>query len=242
MKKLISVPLLIFFIYLMYGLFFTHQKPKNTEISQKRNIIFDKWEYALINNISLTGLTLKPNFKNGLPSEELMNKYDCKYGVNGGFYTEDNKPLGFLRLSDEIISPVKNSRLFNGFIQLTQNNLTISDAVSSASGTMLQTGPMLIQNNIVESLIIKNDKFARRMVMGKDRLDKPVFLAVFDPDADLSGPYLADLPKIIKEISERENLGITAAVNLDGGRASAFYGSGKILKEFDPVGSWWCVK
>ena len=39
-------------------------------------------------------LILIPNFSEKLGSEEIVEKYNCRFGINGGFYTTARTPLG----------------------------------------------------------------------------------------------------------------------------------------------------
>jgi exopolysaccharide biosynthesis protein len=198
--------------------------------------------YAYVNNISPQNLHLIPNFNEQLPASEIIKLNNCRAGINGGFYTADHKPIGLFSTKGEILSKIKDSSIFNGFINISRNEFQILEVSDKTSDYSLQTGPILIRNQQIQPLKLINDKLARRMVIGKNILNQVVILTVFDPETKQSGPFLAELPEIVSMISQKENLGLTEAVNLDGGRASAFYGTDQTLTETDPVGSWWCVR
>jgi exopolysaccharide biosynthesis protein len=198
--------------------------------------------YAVINNIPPQKLTLIPNYSEKISTENLMAANACQSGINGGFYSESDKPIGLLTVNGITINTEKNTQTFNGFIKVDGEKFSISENSSTSAKTVLQTGPLLIEDQKTISFNINNDKLARRMVMAKNIFNKAVIVAVFDPETKQSGPLLSELPEIISQISTKENLGITEAINLDGGRASAFYSPMLTLKETDPVGSWWCIK
>ncbi len=197
--------------------------------------------YSLVNNINPSKLRLVPNFGSRIPSRKLMADNNCTYGINGGFYDDKNRPIGLFRYSGKDISPLKKSQIFNGIISLVNGKLNIGDKALTDAQTWLQTGPILISEQKTEGLEIANDKSARRMVFAKNISGNAMFISIFDPETEKSGPFLSEMPGILQKISLKENLGISNAVNLDGGRASAFYGEDKILPETDTVGSWWCV-
>ena len=105
----------------------------------------------------------------------------------------------------------------------------------------VQTGPVLILDGDEVDLKLARDKQARRMaafIAGNDLY----FVTVFHPEAVLDGPFLDSLPGIVLKIGQDEGFVVSSAVNLDGGAASAWYSPTLTLKEWQPVGSWWCVK
>ena len=152
----------------------------------------------------------------------------------------DGKAQGLVMINKKILSKAKNSLILNGFIKI-DNTLQIGKDFSGDADFALQTGPLLISNGKEIKLKMERDKPARRMIFAKNLSGRSVFITVFDPETEKIGPYLTDLPDIVQLINRKENLNLTDAVNSDGGGASAFYSSGKILTESVPVGSWWCV-
>lgn len=198
--------------------------------------------YSFVNNVEPGDLNLIPNFNQQLPATDIMKNNNCRYGINGGFYTADHKPIGQFIANSESLSGIKSSSIFNGFISVDSTGLQIRESPSSSASSGLQTGPILIKDQKKQPLSLINDKLARRMIIGKNILNQVFIMTVFDPGTKKSGPLLAELPEIVSMISQKENMGITEAVNLDGGRASAFFGLDQILTETDPVGSWWCIR
>lgn len=176
-------------------------------------------------------ITLLPNYTEKQTSDELGSS--CTAYINGGFYDTSNAPLGLVRIGDTVISKQIQSRLLNGFVSDEGINV-------QAGNFSIQTGPQLIESGKPLSLKIQNDEHARRMVAAE--ADTLIFLAIYNADSVFDGPLLADLPIILDEINNKENLGIVQAVNLDGGSASAFYNGTVRLSELTPVGSLLCAR
>ena len=94
---------------------------------------------------------------------------------------------------------------------------------------------------------IKDDKAARRIVIGKTQANEIYLLAITDEANVNSGPQLADLPTIFHELNQNPILNLKSKflnlINLDGGSASAFYAeNGATLTELTSVGSFLCGK
>lgn len=188
-------------------------------------------------------VTLLANFTAKLSSEEIIKKYSCQNGINGGFYGKDDKPLGIFINDAADRRNQLNSNLFNGIFYITKDNkFGIEENLpKDILKLALQSGPLLILNKNILPLKINDDKLARRMVVGVSEKEI-IFLSVYDEISRLQGPYLADLPKITEEFSKKTKVEITSALNLDGGSASAFYKPRISLNEITAVGSFFCVK
>jgi exopolysaccharide biosynthesis protein len=196
--------------------------------------------YLLERGIDPENLILINNTGIKKTSEELIKSNNCSSGINGGFYGTDDKPVGWMVINNEQISKPKESTLFNGYIIIDNSAFDISNSPKTGVLYGLQTGPLLVSNGKPWKLDLIRDKPARRMVMGT--ADDGIFLlAVFNGEAETTGPQLMDLPSWVMQIADKEKLIIDTAINLDGGGASAFYSTNVFLKESSSVGSWWCV-
>lgn len=204
-------------------------------------------KYSFVNHIKENQIKLIANYGNKKDSQTLMKENNCEFGMNGGFYDENFKALGLLITDSTVVSKQKTSQLFNGFVSLKCFNNTdkcameIGSDFDASAQTVLQSGPILISDGKSRELSMAQDKLARRMVLAKNALGEIIILTIYDPETEKMGSELGDVPELIVQISNKENLGITDAINMDGGRASAFYGTDKTLTESDSVGSWWCV-
>lgn len=214
--------------------------------SQIKTIDFQgqKYGYEVIKVSTPAALTLIPNFQEKLITEELIAKNTCASAVSGGFYTEDAKPLGLFILGKNTLSKVKKSTLFNGFFWMGSNNHVGIDydlPVGTDFRFALQSGPIVLYQGKPIILKLSSDKPARRILVGVDKQKTMFFIIVYNPDVTVLGPNLTDLPGIVGEISTTQDLELDSAINLDGGRASAFYTSELTLAESNPVGSLFCL-
>ncbi len=186
-------------------------------------------------------LKLLPNFKDQLASIDLIDKHNCSVLVNAGFYSEDYKPLGWLVSEKTEISKPITSQLFNGFLSVNNNRLSISSYLKDDSKLGFQSGPILVQNSQPLSLKIRNDQLRRRIIAAQTKDGSLLFMVITSPDSLFLGPLLADTPKIVIAIASQLKTPIIHALNLDGGSASVFYNQKVHIKEFSPVGSFFCL-
>ena len=81
---------------------------------------------------------------------------------------------------------------------------------------MLDEKPLLLK--------IKNDEFARRSIAAVSKNGDILFSHYFFQTAISPAHCYKNLPNILMEINTDQKLGITDALNLDGGSASFFKG------------------
>jgi len=202
-----------------------------------------QYAYDLIrtDDISKLSLIINDNFESG---NILSEKYSCREAINGGFYGTDMNPLGLLIADGDIKSKITKSSLLNGFLLVnTSAEATISYQPENNSPRIaLQSGPMIFYQGEKLNLSIKNDKFSRRMVAFQTETGVLYFLTLINPESELSGPRLNDLPSILETISTLEGFVIENAINLDGGSASFFKSNRSVLKELNPIGSLFCIR
>ncbi len=187
-------------------------------------------------------LTLIPNFTQKRTAKSLIESKECDAVMSGGFYTKDNQPTGlFITEGTTIRSAITNTLLNGYFVVDTQHRAAAQIYVPAQIPRIgLQTGPVLLQDGNAMKLTIRDDEFARRVVVATDTKGNVVFLVVYNPDNPYEGPTLADLPGLVAEVNKQ--LEITDAINLDGGSASAFIRSDLSLEELTSVGSFFCIK
>ncbi|MBI4058522.1 phosphodiester glycosidase family protein [Candidatus Gottesmanbacteria bacterium] len=184
-------------------------------------------------------LILIPNFKDKILSREIIENNGCLYGINGGFYTTKNTPLGlFYTKGVYYEKKLHRSTLTNGYVFFKDRTLHISTSPPASESTdfVFQTGPFFTPST---QLSIVNDEPSRRMLVGIDSRENGYFIAVVSRENVHSGPLLADLPQIAGKL----NPTFTQLVNLDGGSASAYYIKYKVqYSELTPIGSFLCGK
>lgn len=211
--------------------------------SPVRNLV-QGFAYDIIRVATPSSVTLVPNFTQKDDVTSLMDAHGCTQAINGGFYSEDSKPLGYFRTEESRVSSKILSDLFNGFfwIDTEEHPVIASELMNEPARIGLQSGPLLLFNSEPLKLAIHNDAGARRMVVAVTTDGNLLFMTLYSKDSVFDGPNLADLPSIVSEVSQKENLHIGEALNLDGGSASSFVSTTVNLSELTPVGSLFCIR
>ena len=208
--------------------------PKGTQI-----VLGDKtYTYFLYEIKEPANLTLIPNFVEKKTSLSLFEENHCLFGINGGFYTQANKPLGvFFANHNYIVKTPHERSFFNGFVYKKNNKLIISQTLPESEGLdfLFQSGPLLYPNQVLRS---ENDFPARRMVLIEIVGNKLYGVTLTGADNIHDGPLLSEVPQILDQMP----FPIQKGINLDGGAASAFITKDLTLGEINPVGSFLCQK
>lgn len=226
--------------------------PKNTHLvlgvsePLQSTVTFKEEKYKVFYTPFFEGekLHLISNFEEKKTANEIKIDNGCSFLVNGGFYTQEARPVGYFKSSDVPLRDEKNSLLFDAFF--TINDLRTPRITRNIPKDPLvlgiQVGPLLVENSIFLPLSIRNDKQARRVVLGINGENKVIFLTIVKNNSDYSGPLMADLPIILQIWSEKSGIQLADAVNLDGGSASSFLTPDISLTEISPIGSAFCIK
>jgi len=256
MKKLLIYTLFLFIIASIYFLYDQQStslppvSPSPSPVStpsildQLDTITYNHqtFHYSLVTIDQLDNLSLLPNYDLQIPSQDLINTHNCKVLVNAGFYDKQNQPLGWLVSNGQTISSPIKSSLFNGFLYLSSQKPAItSDLPTDSVDFGLQSGPLLMQNSKTLPLNINNDQPRRRVIAALSGNNQLIFIVLVSEDSLLSGPLLADTPAIISNLSQKLEINLTSAINLDGGSASSFFTPDLHLKEYSPIGSFFCL-
>ena len=202
---------------------------------------FGDYRYAWVKLDNLANLKLLSNHDTKASSEDLAKIYHCRILVNGNFYDENDRPLGWLVSQGETLSKAITSSLFNGFLSLSASKVEISPSVPQGSVKFgLQSGPLLIFNSQPLLLKINNDQPRRRVIAALNNQSELIFLVLTGADSLYSGPLLAETPKLVIALGQAIGQNLVAALNLDGGSASAFHTDTIHLKEYVYIGSFFC--
>jgi len=211
---------------------------KMTEIKYQS----DSFRYSLIKIENPQKLKLYPNYDSQTSSTDLFVKFNCQFLINAGFYSEDNQPLGWFVSQKKQIAKFQANSLFNGFLFFKDNQIQIKTIPEEKVDWGVQTGPLLFEEGKPITLKLTNDKLARRMIALLDQNNNIIFIVLTNDQSLTSGPLLVDLPKILEAIVLKENININSAINLDGGMASAYLYGEIIIKEYQPIGSFFCLE
>lgn len=200
------------------------------------------YRYALAEVSRPNQLILYPNFEEQMTTPTIIGEKNCSLLVNGGFYGEDDLPIGWLVAQGTQKSEKVRSDLLNGFLAIMADGEAVieSQIPEGQVGNGIQSGPLLIRGGEPQRLSIRNDESKRRVAAATSG-GKLYFLAVVGKDSNYEGPRLENLPDIVEAIGISENLSFDSAINLDGGSASAFYNDGVELRELTHIGSYFCM-
>src|SRR3989344_6827836 len=234
-KKILLVSFLIFIGLMIYTKIQPGKSPDNNKrinsinqpaltpaANQTYEISYNNQKIAIgiIAIENSRSLNLISNFKEKLSTSQMMERNNCRAGVNGGFYGKDDNPLGLFNSESKIYGKSIESRLFNGyFYKDSENQMRISyDEPQTNSIWALQSGPMLVWEEQKLPLKINSDENALRMAVVQTLDDEIIFIAFYDKESRFEGPLLADLPAVIQESEPVLGIKIRNALNLDGGR------------------------
>lgn len=193
-------------------------------------------------------LRLVPNFDEKDSGVTLINKYGCTQAINGGFYTQDAKPLGLFVSEGKRYGYPLVSNLVTGFFweDKTGDRALSFHAPEYIDNLrfVLQTGPLYLVSNPNVTIIADEPK-RRSLFIASDK-NELWMAAVVTKDNEYSGPLLASLPRLFATAAIQEKLKVTTILNLDGGSASFFYSRDSqrsfVLSEITPIGSLFCLK
>ncbi len=144
---------------------------------------------------------------------------ECLAGVNGGFFTPENKPLGLVVADGKRVGSFQTTKLLSGVVYCDSKGIHIvrRSAFKDHSGItgLLQTGPFLIEN----------DQPIRGLDATKSR--RRTFIAT-----DWRGNWaigvtsplsLAALAEVLASSVPVTGWKANRAINLDGGSSTGFY-------------------
>jgi len=191
---------------------------------------------------------LIPNFtESHQTSSQIIQINDCDFGINGGFYRTDNKPLGYFYANNKQFNVRTASPTFAGLL-ISKNNQFQIDSISNLPTDpkdfdfIFQTGPYYNLSEPTASFV--DQDFDRRHLIATDSQNQFYFFSIFEKDHAFSGPRLQDIPDIFKSKMFRNISQFTTVLNLDGGSASTYLDSSQDIKveELSPIGSFLCGK
>lgn len=185
-------------------------------------------------------MQLHSNLVDKKTARETAKESNCTNLVNGGFYSKEGKTIGLFIDEGKTVSKYKKNKTFDGIFYITSDNLPqIGTTLPGSIRLAVQSGPILINENRGQNYSINNDRQERRIVVAIDK-SKIIFLAIYEKSSVFKGPYLADLPKVLKIVEDKSGMKFESALNLDGGTASAFIINGTTLGELSLIGSYFC--
>lgn len=202
---------------------------------------FENNKYQIFySKISGKTIELIPNFSQKKLAQDIVAQNSCKVAINGGYYTEEGRPLGlFISGGNSYSDDVSNSPLLTGYFYLDQSGNPIIDSTyNRQSSLIMQTGPFIIND---KKLTTQIDEETRRSLLVQDIQGDLYAVAITKNDSFYSGPTLSNLPPILFSIETPFK--VVKGLNLDGGSASVYFGEdGFKLTELSNIGSLLCAK
>ena len=189
---------------------------------------------AVVNDLS--SLQLFSNLNGRQSAINLKQKHQCQVLTSAGFYDTKNQHLGWFQVNGRELSPRQNNHLFDGYLSIVFGRAELAFQPRLEAEYGLQSGPMLVFDAKPLKLTIKDDQPRRRVVAALTDTNQLIFMVILSPDSNYAGPLLAETPKLVLGINPK----IKTAINLDGGSASAFISRDITLKEYSPIGGYFC--
>lgn len=153
---------------------------------------------------------------------DAMEKNGCVAGLNGGFYGKDYQPLGVVYENGKKVAPFSSSTrrgLASGVIWSGSGGIHIVRLNEFKGGAgvrqAIQTGPMLISQSKPVSGLSREKRSLRSFVLTDW---KGTWML-----GTSSSVSLGDLADILHSPRVFQTISVNRAINLDGGRSSAFF-------------------
>ncbi len=209
------------------------------DIFYKDSLFKVNW-YEITN---IDNLSLSINFDK-LTSQEFKEQEKCIFLSSGGYYKSDYLPTGFLIDEYKEISPFIKSDLADGIFSVNDfaTPRITSEVPRDRLRIALQAGPLLKENGEFIDLTLRNDEEARRVILGVTGENIAYFVIFYNPNSTLIGPYLEDLPGIVKQFENETGIIFADVINLDGGAPTVFRTEDIDIVESTIVGNFFCLK
>jgi exopolysaccharide biosynthesis protein len=204
-----------------------------------------KYSISYIIVRSASNISLHSNLSEKVTGKDLLINKLCSGLISGSFFTSEGKHIGLFIENGVILNKSSSIKTWNGYFYSDKSGAFKISSLEPKSSEMLfalQSGPLLILNKTKEKLESASSDHARRIVVAETAKNEAVFIVIYDSKNVISGPTLEELPKILEELSNKSNLKIVNALNLDGGSHSAFFTDDASMSEVSTIGSYFCIR
>jgi hypothetical protein len=170
---------------------------------------------------------------NGADVKTLAEKSGAVAAINGNYFDEKGKPLGYLKaLAQKLNSRVSNSALFTGIFGVKNRQPFIVhrdrfDPQETDEG--LQAGPLLLSAGQPLNVTRGADKRSRRALIGTDTSGRWIIAVV---DSVLGGLAWAEIQELFA--SAQWEIRAVELLNLDGGGSAQLYVKSAAVEEYVP--------
>ncbi|MCS7063015.1 MAG: phosphodiester glycosidase family protein [Methylacidiphilales bacterium] len=140
-------------------------------------------------------------------------------GVNGGFFSKENEPLGWYVVDGRVIQRGRANRLLTGMVGLRGQSLFIERFHRFRYGrdvrALIQTGPFLVENG--QSVIgLNTEHRARRTAVASDGNGLWALISV-------DNVTLYEAAELLTQKIFGDDFRVDVAINLDGGSSAGFW-------------------
>lgn len=169
----------------------------------------------------------------GADVKTLAEKSGALAAINGNYFDEKGKPLGYLKaLAQKFNSPVSKSSLFTGIFGIKDRQPFIVhrdqfDPQRTDEG--LQAGPLLLHGGHALPVTRGAEKQSRRALIAMDKNQRWIIAVA---DSVLGGLNWAELQELFA--SEQLQLNAVELLNLDGGGSAQLYVKSVQPEEYIP--------
>lgn len=166
-------------------------------------------------------LYLQPSLRQALPLEKLAWQQRALLAINGGYFTQDFQPDGFMLLNGKALSPYSTDPLVSAWVGINASGQIVilpntgEDSYGDLS-TAMETGPLLINEGKMLSIgICHLNPFAMRTVLAESDSGQLIVISS-------SAISLYTLENILYQHPQWFGVRkIMTAANLDGGKSTA---------------------
>lgn len=168
----------------------------------------------------LSYLQIKVLQKNNQPShvKALAEEYKSLVTINASFFDSENKVLGLLISEGKLLQKARPISWWSGFLYNGKRAIirkVQNDEKFKGEITGIQSGPRLVLNSQATSKL--KSEFSAKSVVGLDSLGRVYFIA------SEGAIEINQLAKWLASPQKKGGLGLTFALNLDGGSSTQLY-------------------
>lgn len=151
--------------------------------------------------------------------KDMMARYKPIAIVNGSYFDEKYKPVGLLKINNELIKSL-NEYGSSGILAINENEVSIFNKKEYSKyknyPNLLQNGPLLVENNGKLGIYSDDHEYKARTALGITK-DNKVLIVVADITAS---PSLFEIAEVLAKPESQGGFDCKTAINLDGGSST----------------------
>lgn len=183
------------------------------------------------------------DYKTAKSIKEIHEEQKAVLTFNGSFFSEDFKPVGYLKNNSQELSSISDAEIMNGIFTIVggrKAKLYESDESLPNKGRNItfavQNGPILLDEKKEVRILSDTGKLASRTALGIDQDGNAILIIlqqnIFNADNVITLYQFANMLKTAPVLQE---LGLHSVLNLDGGPSTGMMIDNKYFSELDKV-------